>query len=372
MDTYTVQTNGVGDGMQRAHHEAAVSVLVCRGCCCGTERKLPEVDHAGHLDHLRDAIADNPASKLRTVDCLGPCSFANVVVVRRGTQRWWLGAVNEEEQIAHLGDWLRSPSSELPSELAALKINRHRLPNHRRLEPERGAALTERVAEAMTEGVWTIGVDGALAQFDTTTVELHRDRSTIVAVASGGAIRIGLDEHTRMFSFGEETAPQEPWAELLVRTGPVDEPAFVLTERGADQTAIDPAAVDDVLFDLGLGRRFMRFAIRTGDPELVSLLRSQCGSSWAEMPASVLDAVLESSPTRVVSTALGRIEVTNRGEDPSAHLDLDRLTVGEEWQEGFKVPTGWTSGIAHHLPNALPPSPTVQAVSVNVGGRRLQ
>lgn len=95
-----------------------VSVLVCRGCCCGTAEKLPDVDHEDHLARLRSAVADRPAAALRTVDCLGPCERANVVVVRKGAQRWWFGEIREQSEIDELTGWIGDDSLDPPPALA--------------------------------------------------------------------------------------------------------------------------------------------------------------------------------------------------------------------------------------------------------------
>jgi len=97
------------------------TVLVCRGCCCGTERRLPGVEHERHLDRLR-ADADGVA-QVRVVDCLGPCERANVVEIRRGTDRTWLGQINTDRQIDSLVTWLRSADTGLPADLAASQID---------------------------------------------------------------------------------------------------------------------------------------------------------------------------------------------------------------------------------------------------------
>ncbi|MCW2506633.1 MAG: hypothetical protein JWO79_4917, partial [Actinomycetia bacterium] len=51
-------------------------VTVCRGCCCGTERKHPGIDHDGLLAALAEVGA------VRVSDCLDVCEDSNVVVVQ--------------------------------------------------------------------------------------------------------------------------------------------------------------------------------------------------------------------------------------------------------------------------------------------------
>jgi hypothetical protein len=83
------------------------SVLVCRGCCCGTSRKHPAVDHEMQVATLSTA-ARQGGGRCRVVDCLDECSASNVVVVRRrdGHPAIWLGSVLSVDDTAAVADWL--------------------------------------------------------------------------------------------------------------------------------------------------------------------------------------------------------------------------------------------------------------------------
>ncbi|MGV9264872.1 (2Fe-2S) ferredoxin domain-containing protein [Kitasatospora sp. NPDC003701] len=93
---------------------AAVDVVVCRGCCCGTARKRPGIDHEGQLAVLAEAVAALPAARLVVTDCLGPCEQANVVVVRphgrtedgRRAGPLWFGNVTDATETAELCTWI--------------------------------------------------------------------------------------------------------------------------------------------------------------------------------------------------------------------------------------------------------------------------
>jgi len=86
-------------------------VTVCRGCCCGTLRKHPDVDHQAHLDLLRGR--SSRLFRVRVVnDCLGPCLQSNVVVVTpsprgrsAGGRPVWLGLVLDAEVIEDIAAW---------------------------------------------------------------------------------------------------------------------------------------------------------------------------------------------------------------------------------------------------------------------------
>lgn len=85
---------------------------MCRGCCCGTIRKLPDVDHEGIAAVLEGSIG--PAARLTRVDCLWACEESNVVVVnpstearRRGARPAWVTRVNTVDRARSLADWVR-------------------------------------------------------------------------------------------------------------------------------------------------------------------------------------------------------------------------------------------------------------------------
>lgn len=89
-------------------------VVVCRGCCCGNPRKDPRTDHTAQLRRLEDLAYERPSQvSVRTSDCLGPCSQANVVVIRpsalgrRGGGRpVWLALVRDLGVLDLLEGWL--------------------------------------------------------------------------------------------------------------------------------------------------------------------------------------------------------------------------------------------------------------------------
>ncbi len=103
----------------------SVTVTVCRGCCCGSAVKHPEVDHDAALDALRAAADQGGASVLRVVNCLDECERSNVVAVRRaqptGAEVLWFGPVNDEAVTRALADWLRGGAvGEMPEPLSEL------------------------------------------------------------------------------------------------------------------------------------------------------------------------------------------------------------------------------------------------------------
>jgi (2Fe-2S) ferredoxin len=89
-------------------------LTVCRGCCCGTRKKVPGVDHKAQLARL-SAIDDHAGRTVpvRASKCLGICFQANVVVVQpsqtgraAGGRPVWLGQVTEDKLIEAIDDWI--------------------------------------------------------------------------------------------------------------------------------------------------------------------------------------------------------------------------------------------------------------------------
>lgn len=88
------------------------TVTVCRGCCCGTDRKHPDVDHAALLDSLVSGVG--ASGRVRVSSCLDACEWSNVVVVgpaperrRAGTKAVWLADMLTGDAIAEVVDWVQ-------------------------------------------------------------------------------------------------------------------------------------------------------------------------------------------------------------------------------------------------------------------------
>lgn len=107
------------------HRPDVPTVTVCRGCCCGTTKKQPGVDHAARLDALREQLGS--LANLRVTDCLGPCERSDVMVVspspsarRDGARPVWLGQLNGRHESTAITEWVHAggPGAvELPESL---------------------------------------------------------------------------------------------------------------------------------------------------------------------------------------------------------------------------------------------------------------
>jgi hypothetical protein len=103
------------------------AVLVCRGCCCGTTDKHPDVDHEGHLDRFRD-LEHQGQAVLKVIDCLNNCDNSNTIVVRPsragrqgGGRVTWFGKVLDDAAAHSLAAWVADGGpgvAPVPAELA--------------------------------------------------------------------------------------------------------------------------------------------------------------------------------------------------------------------------------------------------------------
>ena len=88
---------------------ACVRVLLCRGCCCGTERKHPTTDHDGQI------VAISSVARTRVVDCVDRCAHSNVVIVRPGDgSSVWLGGINDAALTDAVCEWLADGAPQPP------------------------------------------------------------------------------------------------------------------------------------------------------------------------------------------------------------------------------------------------------------------
>lgn len=104
---------------------ACSTVLLCRGCCCGTD-KQPDTDHGRQLAALEAAVEGHRPSRLRITNCLGPCGEANVVAVRhrdtshRGARlgATWLARILDRDSTDALTTWIACGAA--PADMPAL------------------------------------------------------------------------------------------------------------------------------------------------------------------------------------------------------------------------------------------------------------
>lgn len=99
-------------------------VHICDGCCCGTERKHPGMDHAAQRAQIAAAAAAGGGAA-RVVGCMGACHASNLVVVRRPGQRAaWIGGLLDEPSTDALCAWLERGAGAMCPSLASHLVTR--------------------------------------------------------------------------------------------------------------------------------------------------------------------------------------------------------------------------------------------------------
>jgi len=343
---------------------ADVSVLVCRGCCCGSSQKHPDTDHDRQLERVTNAVLGQASARVVTTACLGPCERSNVMVVRAGSARRWFGDLLTDEDTDSLIDWvLAGAPPTLPTRLAA-----------RQFDPAASGsvmaqpvgldagALADRVEHILREGAggWTLGVEGAAAEFAAPAgrPEVHRRGSVIEAVTGGGALRLNIEPPVTAFSITAPATGDLIALFLAVPRALLTAPATGLVDRGPDRQAIVASDREARLFDLAIGQATATFGVRTADPELQAALARWVTAPWYEVVGAIGPLLVTRSPHRVIETAAGRAEVYSAipppdGQSPvgaHTHLSPEHLEVGNELPTLFALPGGWAPAAMFHPP----------------------
>ncbi|MDA7949596.1 MAG: DUF1289 domain-containing protein [Hyphomicrobiaceae bacterium] len=194
-------------------------------------------------------------------------------------------------------------------------------------------------------GTWVTGVPGAVAEFPcgpSYVEECERRSSVIIGRAKNASFRLKLHDKLRAFSFGDG----QPIVLGLPKARSTLPVAETVTSLGADHAAVDDRFSSQTLFDFGLGRTSSRFCIRTGEPELLCALETQCGKAWSSVMSAIGSLLLAYGPHRVVESALARIEVytpipaPGTTTPPGAHTHFlpQFLKSGEDAPAGLTLP----------------------------------
>ena len=257
---------------------------------------------------------------------------------------WCLGCGRTGDEIAswptldeagHRQIWV-----DLPRRLALLSVRVRMLPWS--VEQIGDFASTTLSSE---QGTWVIGVPGAVAEFPcgpTHGVKASREGDFVFGLTKKAVLRLALHERLRAFAFGEATPIVLGVAKARVEFSVSES----MTALGKDAGAVDAKHKSDELFDFGLGRQGNRFCVRTGNPELIEALWSQCGAPWQNALAALGGALLRHSPHRVLESALARIEVfapipaPGTVTPPGAHTHFlpEFLASGEDAPSGLELP----------------------------------
>ena len=212
---------------------------------------------------------------------------------------------------------------------------------------------------------FSIGCLGALAEFQDADARVpsNRGNGLIEARSSRGALRIDSTNAVSAVAYETLSAAADAWQCGVVLVANEENTRAsersLLTELGPDVSAMRDEDRKDILFDLGVAMPHIDFCIRTSNPSLIDDLRHHIGTRVIEEGHPVLECIIDSSPHRVVMSALGRIEVyqpIDRHTTPSGphtHLLPDLLGKRRTHSANIPVPSGNLPVLTLHPENPL-------------------
>jgi predicted Fe-S protein YdhL (DUF1289 family) len=234
--------------------------------------------------------------------------------------------------------------------------------------------ITAFIADTLVRrsGTWVLGCHGASAEFmfgedEPAEVSLAPE---LRAVTVRGALRFHPAANLRALQWHDPRAAGGLRAIFIVIPRPrnVSTPSILLTACGPDAAAIQPEHRGQSLFDLGLGRDHMRFAVRSATPALDAVLNDAVGLPLDALLQRCGKALLAANPARVVETALGRIEVTTpipppggkSPDGPHTHLLPGHLALMRATPAGVDLPEAYAL-CATFYPRNPPEDPACRA-----------
>ena len=280
--------------------------------------------------------------------CVGICKLDDAT-------GWCLGCGRSGTEIADwragAADWRSAIWSEIPERLKQLGVACRRLPWTK-------IDMQNFVAQSLKKGsgTWVMGVVGAVAEFSPAadqSVAVKVSDDTIKARTDGGALSMWIDDDVRALTFDPPLTPAERTRVVLAvkRERGRLPAAGCITDLGEDANPlIDERSKH--LFDLGLNRKEARFCVRVAEGPALSVLQSTAGQALMPTLSKLGSVLAAESPTRVIETALGRIEVNSpipspRGRSPDGphtHLLPDQLELGNAMPVGMDLPRTYLPG----------------------------
>ncbi|MEM6478109.1 MAG: DUF1289 domain-containing protein [Pseudomonadota bacterium] len=273
---------------------------------------------------------------------------------------WCLGCGRSGSEIAdwrnHPEPWRSAVWEEIPRRLRQIGVGFQRLPWT--TEDIRDFVMT---SLDRNEGTWVMGVVGAVAEFTGapgSAISVTPEGDALLAYTRGAAMRMLIDDDIRALTFDPEGASSKDGSEGQGRIV-----LAVKRERGrmaAIETVTDVGEdrgrlIEDRetrLYDLGLGRKEARFCVRVAPGASREALRRVEGQPFAEALPYIGAPLVAESPTRVVETPLGRIEIEGQippagarsPAGPHTHLLPDHLATGRALPVGMDLPRAYLPG----------------------------
>lgn len=285
-----------------------------------------------------------------TSPCTGICKLDD-------TTGWCVGCGRSGDEIAGWGgrtDVSRAQVwDQIPTRLAQLGVACRRLP----WTTDETRAFVLRSLKA-GHGTWVMGVVGAVAEFTASPgagVDVTEVGDDIIARTVNGAVRMQIDEDVRAVTFDPPGLHAPPRIVLAVKR---ERGRLPVADGVSDLGEDDPLLSDTGtrLFDLGLGRKEARFCVRAASGPAMDALDTAIGQPFLRNLPVLGPTLIAESPTRVVETALGRIEVQSviptpdaeAGPGPHTHLLPDQLQSGRQLPVGMDLPRSYFPGAIYY------------------------
>lgn len=240
----------------------------------------------------------------------------------------------------------------LPARFRRLGLTTHRLPwtaNQIR------TFVRQTIEQA--KGTWVLGVVGAVGEFTRDAgeaVDIAETDASLEAVTPRAALRLRCGDEVRALAVGAgEPGESAKRIVLAVPKTTLRLPvAAALAALGPDADFVRCDAREARLYDFGLGRAAARFCIRTGDEDLIAMLDASRGQSWSHVLDELGPHLIERSPTRVIETALGRVEIDTQIPPPGGaspcgphtHFLPDYLALNRDMPVGMEISEVYAPG----------------------------
>ena len=273
---------------------------------------------------------------------------------------WCLGCARTGEEMdgwrVHSEEARQAVWDQIPARLKELGVTYRRLP-----------WTTDDIRSFVTStleagrGTWVIGVVGAVAEFTAAqdeSVDVRVGGDDITAYTTNGALRMKVNDDIRALTFDSPDWEREPRIVLAVKRERGRLPvASGVADLGPDTDALlqEP---NTKLYDLGLARKEGLFCVRLGEGAAREVLNGSTGLTFPQALPMIAGPLVAESPTRVVESALGRIEVQGQIPPPDAkspdgphtHLLPDHLETGRALPVGMDLPRAYLPGAIFYPP----------------------
>lgn len=228
------------------------------------------------------------------------------------------------------------------------------------------ATLTAALSDP--EAGWSMGSFGAIAEFH----HVAGDPAPALlpscsALTARGGLRLDALDHMIPVAWEALSPRLDRWQQGVALCLPADLAPMggrsVLTEIGPDAGALRPEDRNAVLFDMGLDQPQVDFCIRTCDPDLLAVLRTNEGHSVMDPQNPAMPAILKAHPHRVALTRIGRVEVYQKigGPDtggvspvgPHTHVLPKLLRARRSHSANTPIPEGLVPVAGFHPASAV-------------------